>query len=338
MNRFYDKKNIGVFTAFIMACLLTCLFVIYKSSIITNADAKLSEYKQIVYNQDSGLGTSEINCIYQTQSGYIWIGTDGGLYRFNGSDFKLFSLWDTDKQDVFCINALFQDSKGRFWIATNNYGLFYLSGGTTNHFDTEYYNGIKCINDVCEGPNGVIYIATAYGIYTVDENSMSLVRNDQLAKQNITGMTFSEDKIWGICKGDTIFSLGSDGNVTQRNSSDYIEEELSTIASDANGNIYIGTIGNDVIVMKNFDDYRVLQATKEGIIDSLVNEKEERIYVCTDGGVGYFRKDDSFMFQKNLSIDNYIKDMIVDYEGNMWMSSKSPSGASFPDSISSRIF
>ena len=128
MTKFYGKKNISVFITFIVACVFTCLFVIFKSGIDAKADDKLSEYKQIIFNQDSGLGTSEINCIYQTQSGYIWVGTDGGLYRYNGSEFRLFNLWNTDKSDVYYINDLYQDSTGSLWVSTNNYGLFRISG------------------------------------------------------------------------------------------------------------------------------------------------------------------------------------------------------------------
>ena len=321
MIRFYGKKNLGVFTAFTMACLLTCLFVIYKSNIYVDADnSNLSDYKQIVYDQDSGLGTSEINCIYQEQSGYIWIGTDGGLYRFNGSDFKLYSLWDTDKQDVYCINDLFQDSMGRFWIATNNYGLFYLSDGTIKHFDRDYYDGIKSINDVCEGPNGEIYIATAYGLYSADVEGLSLIRNEQIGKQNISAITVSGEKVWGIYGGYNIFSVDASGNVISQKSNDYTKEELSTISSDDSGNIYIGTFGYDVIKMQDFDGFSILSAKYEGI--NTILAKGNRVYVCTDGGVGYFKNDNSFSSLKKLSIDNYIKDMIIDYEGNYWFASK----------------
>ena len=123
----------------ILACVLfllpTCLFFVPgDESFASPVDEFLSGYKQTVYNQDNGLGSAEVNCIYQTKSGYIWIGTDGGLYRYNGSEFELFDLWDTDSDDVYYINSLFQDSKGRLWVATNNYGLFRIQGSETKHF------------------------------------------------------------------------------------------------------------------------------------------------------------------------------------------------------------
>ncbi|MCR5213955.1 MAG: response regulator [Eubacterium sp.] len=283
-----------------------------------NAEDITSDYKQTIYDQNNGLGSSEINCIYQTKSGYIWVGTDGGLYRFNGVEFKLFNLWNTDKADVYYINSLFQDSQGRLWVATNNYGLFRIHGSDIYHFSDEYYSGVKCVNDVCEAADGTIYVATAYGVYTVKESNDTLVRNEDLAKHNIKKITLADSYIWGIYNGNTIFSIDQDGNVAERPSTDYTQEELSTISSDIDGNVYIGTIGNEIISLRNFDDYSSKIATRTGI-NKIINA-QDRVYVCTDSGIGYFYQDE-FKTIDNLNIDSYVSDMLFDYEGNLWIAS-----------------
>lgn len=251
---------------FILLCALmtcaACLFGVHN----VNAEDIPSDYQETLYNQDNGLGSSEVNCIYQTKSGYMWIGTDGGLYRYNGNEFRLFNLWNTDKADVYYINSLFQDTQGRLWVATNNYGLFRISGNDIYHFSDEYYSGVKCINDVCEAPDGTIYIATAYGVYTVDKASDHdiLVRNETLAKHNVKGITVAQSKIWGIYNGNTIFSIDESGIVTERSSSDYTEEELSSISSDTSGVIYIGTINSLVLHITDFDHLWLTPRPKHG--------------------------------------------------------------------------
>lgn len=299
---------------------LVCLFTAYLFGVQScfAEDDISSDYKQTTYDQDSGLSSSEVNCIYQTQSGYIWVGTDGGLYRYNGNEFKLFNLWNTDKADVYYINNLFQDSEGRLWVSTNNYGLFMISGRDVVHFTEEYYSGVKCINSVMEGSNGVIYVATAYGVYTVNENNNTLVRNEILAKHNIKDMTFCNDKIWGIYNGNTIFSIDSEGRVGEVPSSDYISEEILTISSDDDGYIYIGTIGNEIMKFKNLNNVSIISSSKNGI--NKIASYDGRIYICTDTGVGYF-ENDAFVEIKNLNIDSYVSDIIRDYEGNLWISS-----------------
>ncbi|MBR0145065.1 MAG: hypothetical protein IJM25_00190, partial [Eubacterium sp.] len=72
---------------FLTVCLLTCLLIMPASGLqAASRDPFLSQFKQTVFNQESGLGSTEVNCILQTASGYIYAGTDGGFYRYNGKE------------------------------------------------------------------------------------------------------------------------------------------------------------------------------------------------------------------------------------------------------------
>ncbi|MCR5227292.1 MAG: response regulator [Eubacterium sp.] len=298
-----------------MVCLSTYLFGVLNAK----ADDTSTSYKQTLYNQDNGLGSSEVNCVYQSKSGYIWVGTDGGLYRYNGNEFRLFNLWNTDKADVYYINSLFQDSNGSLWVSTNNYGLFRISGSDIYHFSNEYYKGLKCVNSVCEAEDGQIYVATAYGVYTVSASGERLVRNEVLAKHNVEDITAAGSKVYGIYNGNTIFSLNNTGEVVEIPSSDYTNEEISTISSDENGVVYIGTTGNDVLVFSSIKDINVWFSNRNGI--NSIYKYGSRIYVCADTGIGYFHDGDTFTEINNIETDNYISDMIIDYEGNLWIAS-----------------
>ena len=314
------KKIMNLIFAILTVCLGAYLFgVISFNSFSSQAQGIGSDYKEILFNQDNGLGNSEVNCIYQTKSGYIWIGTDGGLYRYNGSEFRLFNLWNTDKSDVYYINDLYQDSTGSLWVSTNNYGLFRISGSDIYHFSDAYYSGVKCVNGVCQSSDGVIYVATAYGVYTVDPSGEKLVRIDTLQKHNIKAVTSTDSQIWGIYGGNTIFCINSDGSIKQKDSGEYTSEEISTIASDANGNVYIGTVGKDVLSFKELDSVNTLSATCDGI--NSIYCKNNRVYVCADNGVGYFAPNGTFSEINNISTNTYISDMVVDYEGNFWFAS-----------------
>ena len=318
MKSLFDKKITMI--TMVMACIFTCLFVIQRFSIKSYAEGIGDDYMQVIYNQENGLGSNEISCIYQTDSGYIWIGTESGLYRYNGSDFKLYSLWDTDKDDVYFINSLFQDSKGRLWVGTDNYGLFYLDGINIIHFTDDYYNGVKAINDVCEAADGTIYVATAYGLYSYNGFGNTLTLVEDLAKQNVLGVTRVEDKVWGISNGNTIFSMNKDKKITQKKSTSYTKEDLSTISSDDLGRIYIGTVGNDILSFSGWKSVKVLNSAFDGINDiKIINNM---IYICTDNGVGYLGSDGSFIPLAGLDINSYITSMLVDYEGNYWFASK----------------
>jgi diguanylate cyclase (GGDEF)-like protein len=69
-----------------------------------------------IYGLDEGLPQSQITCLAQDQEGYIWVGTDGGLVRFNGERFT--SFISRDALPSSRISRLMLDSRGTLWIAT----------------------------------------------------------------------------------------------------------------------------------------------------------------------------------------------------------------------------
>ena len=62
----------------ILAFLMVCLFLVPQKSSYSK-ESFVAGYTQTVYNQNNGIGSNEVNCLYQSSLGYIWIGTDGGL-------------------------------------------------------------------------------------------------------------------------------------------------------------------------------------------------------------------------------------------------------------------
>ena len=77
-----NKWNNHKLAAESMAFLMVCLFLLFSfwNPVMSYAkDSFLAGYMQSVYNQKSGIGSNEVNCLFQSSSGYIWAGTDGGL-------------------------------------------------------------------------------------------------------------------------------------------------------------------------------------------------------------------------------------------------------------------
>jgi len=69
---------------------------------------------------EEGLSNPTINCIYEDVLGFIWIGTNDGLSRYDGHEFKIFqqNLVDSNSISNNKIHALYEDSEYNLWIAT----------------------------------------------------------------------------------------------------------------------------------------------------------------------------------------------------------------------------
>lgn len=99
---------------------LTYLLIFFQLiSIVTLAQRPLKFDKITV---DNGLSQSNINWILQDKQGFIWFATNGGLNRFDGSQFKTFIHNESDSNSISnnIINHIYEDDNGKIWISTQN--------------------------------------------------------------------------------------------------------------------------------------------------------------------------------------------------------------------------
>ena len=72
------------------------------------------------YSINNGLSQSVANCLFQDSRGYLWIGTQNGLNRFNGETFDVYSYNPVDSGSISnnWVYAITEDSDGNLWIGT----------------------------------------------------------------------------------------------------------------------------------------------------------------------------------------------------------------------------
>ena len=322
-------KNVkSQFKKKIQAFLVVCLFLVPLIGLYSVSYAKdtyLSAYNQIVYNQNNGIGNNEVNCILQSSSGYIWIGTDGGLYRYNGSNFAAINLWDTESTDVYSINCLMQDSSGRVWIGTGNYGLFYLKDGEYKHLENEYYDGIKTITDICETEDGSIFVSTPKGMYTVADGNDGNMAMTMLFEDELTGVEFGKivsDKntVYAIAGNNDIYIFDKTAGYEVISTLEMTGGDDLKCISYINDRIYVGTSGRNVIAIRDKDNYGLLETDLYGI-NKIMMDSDDCVWICADNGIGFFGGGNSFTKLSECKIDSYLSDIIEDYEGNYWIAS-----------------
>ena len=95
----------------------------------------LAQYGHQVWQTDSGLPQNTIHCILQTSDGYLWLGTEGGLVRFDGIGFVTFDSENTPQLKSDIVYDLLQDRSGGLWISTSA-GLVRYQAGSFRSFTT----------------------------------------------------------------------------------------------------------------------------------------------------------------------------------------------------------
>lgn len=126
---------------------------------------------------EHGLSHNYVNCFTQDYKGFVWIGTNDGLNRFDGYSFKTY-FRIPGKQNTLSENYiadLCEDSDSNLWVGTIN-GLNRFNP-TYENFETFLpgNNGLnsKIIYKIKNDPNGNLMIATADGLYMLNKLNLN---------------------------------------------------------------------------------------------------------------------------------------------------------------------
>src|SRR5688500_6424022 len=72
------------------------------------------------FNTKDGLSQASVNCILHDSKGFMWFGTDDGLNRFDGNQFKIFRNNPDDSTSIFgnAVRSIIEDEHGNIWVGT----------------------------------------------------------------------------------------------------------------------------------------------------------------------------------------------------------------------------
>lgn len=135
---------------------LVALAALIQPASALNPGRALTQYTRTVWTQEHGLPQDTVRAIAQTKDGYLWIGTDEGLARFDGYDFVVFNR-ENGALPSNSVGALWAAKDGSLWIGT--------LGGLTRYRDGKFTTFTKrdglddnSVNSITEDPSGAIWV------------------------------------------------------------------------------------------------------------------------------------------------------------------------------------
>jgi ligand-binding sensor domain-containing protein len=173
------------------------------------------EYSFTHYDIGDGLASSTVYCIAQDREGFIWVGTEAGVCRFDGTHFRTFTTADglPDAE----ILQIFGDSKGRVWMAPFRKAICYYYEGRVHNVDNDsLLSGMGLQGDVrnfAEDARGNMLILQKTAIYVVRRDG-HFRRYDSAAGKPITGSMVagrSVDGNFNVQIRDKLFDLSDTG-------------------------------------------------------------------------------------------------------------------------------
>lgn len=305
----------------IIPCFAVLTAVILFMPVSASAESNFfADYDSKIFTKESGLESTSINSVAQTEDGYIWLGSYTGLYRYNGTRF---TLVDSD-EGIGSVRSLFVDSSGRMWVGTNDSGAaYYDSDGTLHFFDKQNglsSNSIRCF---CEGTDGSIYIAAAGALCVVLPNGeISEVSNDEELSYVVSLAVSDSGVIFGVNNSGTVFAIDN-GKIIKSNPTIGAGESFSCVCYDGNGAFLVGTSESSVyrcmITGNAIVSSKFISVGKISGLGRIKDDGNGGYWICADNGIGHIGSD---METEIIHYDNFnssVSDIICDYQGNYWL-------------------
>src|SRR6187402_2752929 len=88
----------------------------------------ITQYHPDRWTRREGLPQMSVLSVLQDRAGYLWLGTQEGLARFDGVSFRTFKIEDTPALGSNYVRTLFEDRRGRIWIGTGEGSLAWFDG------------------------------------------------------------------------------------------------------------------------------------------------------------------------------------------------------------------
>lgn len=250
----------------------------------------LTQYVHRVWDTDSGLPQNAILAIAQTTEGYLWLGTEEGLVRFDGLHFRLFDRRNTPELQSNQITALFADREQHLWIGTNGGGLTRLSDGRFTVFSSKAGLPNKSVLSLYEDDAGTLWIGTDGGglVRFTQGRFKILTKANGLPDNSVFSITGdNRGSIWiGTHAGLAKISAGGDKivNITGR---DVLGDSyIRAVLADHNGGVWAGTNGGGLchVTPAGIRRYTTADGLSSNAIWSLFEDHAGTVWIGTGGG------------------------------------------------------
>ena len=267
------------------------------------------------------------NGLLQDRESYLWIGTDGGVCRYDGQD--LLILTPDDGLVHSAVDVLLEDGSGALWLGTEG-GLSRYDGRQFTNFTTAHGLPSNAVRSLLEDGNGELWIGTEGGLSRYDgQRFTTFTTQDGLPSNMVNALVKGGDgSIWvgtegGVCRyEDGLFSvLSSPGDGPPIS-------EVFDLIEDGEGHLWIGMRrslcrydGETFTVFTTAAGLPII-SVGDDLRGSLLADSAGAIWLGNQGGMAVFDGERFRSFKSREGLPSlHIECLLEDREGQIWIGS-----------------
>ena len=303
----------------------------------------ISQYLRERWSTDRGFSGASVTAVAQTSDGYLWIGTDKGLVRFDGTTFRPFPQATPATFPIGPVQALMVGSQGGLWIILQSTQILRYSNGNfeLGHDEAEFgitsiarlKDGTVLLTSLALGP--LQYRANRYQVLISSESSAATLNGNQITADNMSSRLSSatgvathrfaepnspvismaeatDGKVWLGTRDKGLFYI-SQGRVLPSGKK-LPSSKVNCLLALQNGELWIGTDGG-LVQLAESGSAEVPPPLRDKPILAMIQDRDSNVWVGTAGGL--FRVN-----AKGVSADagnTAVTALFEDREGNVWV-------------------
>ena len=291
-------------------------------------NAPAAETPQIGYSfrtwqTDEGLPHNSVHALAQTADGFLWVGTEEGLARFDGVRFTPFDDPAAPQLRHAAITALLAASDGSLWIGTAGGGLTRWQAGGLEHWSKTNGlpdNNVRCLMQSAEGS---LWVGTDQGLARMRQGQFTkYAPTNGAADLFVSAICEDQTGIIRVATRNGMWSLNQDGVASAENFGlGEIKYGLKAAYSDRAGNVWFGGSGG-LRYARVAEARPQVRSTglRQHIISAVMEDRLGQRWVGTFRGVARMRGDQVIDWPLNeRSGSDAVAAIFEDREGSIWV-------------------
>ncbi len=291
------------------------------SALALDPRKSLTQYSRTIWTQERGLPQDTIRAITQTKDGYLWLGTDEGLARFDGYEFVVFNKSNGNLPDN-SITALAAANDGGLWIGTAN-GLTQFHDGRFQTFALKQGLPDTAITALHVDHEGVLWVVA--GVYLSrfqDGRFINFKPNVDIPVSSARALCEDANHDLWVAGFSRVVRRSGGTFVTMMQAEALEGMVVLTMAADRDGNIWIG--GNRGIIRRSSNGALQRYGMREGLPDPSVRalwvDHDGNIWAGTNNGMARLQGSRFVTSaQENPEDGDGIRCLFEDREGDLWI-------------------
>jgi ligand-binding sensor domain-containing protein/signal transduction histidine kinase/ActR/RegA family two-component response regulator len=308
----------------IEAGVLLFWFAAAGTAVALDPSKAITQYALDHWGPRDGLTQSAIQAIAQTPDGYLWLGTRGGLVRFDGVRFRLFDAGNTPEIAHNNIMALTVGGDGALWIGALEGGLTRLKNGRFSRLTTRDGLSSNAVRSLLTASDGSIWVGTFCA-------GLTRIQNGRCTRHNPTG-GLSDATVRAIYQSRTgALWAGTDQGLFCLRNGRWLQYEpggplsnllISTLCEDGAGTLWVGTMDDGVYRCRN--GHAALVPTDNSLLSRMVrtvyHDRDGNVWIGTAAGLSRWREPHlEFLDATHWLPHSYVRCLYEDREGSLWV-------------------